>query len=522
MRNYKPIKILQSLVVLASLSVNVSSNEICTLVSSQPFGYTGDITGKRIYTKEEFTYECVSTRDIQGACVRWNNERDINLNMRNMEPTKYYKSENFQGSIGEALATAQAYDKINGLWSGWHGLCIIGADDGNWDWLSDPYVLAGMAMSAISGGVGMWADGVSQSANAMQTSVRVAKKAQEISQIVNYATCATRAGLDVGKMVEDYASDGEPCDPIDEFCGKESEAEDDTNIYTIPEDEFNKLVTNNPDTVDYYEIIEGVGTGVLTVKIKNANVDTTDLDSAAAKEAEKKMKEMKLKMDAAMTSIQLASCVAGYDSGSGASASSGGSLTSASNLAGMALGAINPLLGLAAQALSNVYESMVSKIDTCNNLEEAKEKGKRHEATNHAIKTDMCHLIEVRESGDSLLNTKQKRYRYCCYDHKLTRIIVEQAKAQFAKNWDHCTDITLKELQLMSFSACDPNSLDAGVDGVNLPVDATTSQRMQAYQFTQKCIDTREILSDMVEKYGGDSMMLDSSDAEKILEDLKP
>ncbi len=103
----------------------------------------------------------------------------------------------------------------------------------------------------------------------------------------------------------------------------------------------------------------------------------------------------------------------------------------------------------------------------------------------------------------------------------LLPLIVEQSKAQFAKDWEHCTDITLKELEVISFSACDPDELDSGVNGVNLPSDATLSERMGAYQFTHKCIDTREYIDVLLEKFGGEDMLIDSSDTERILEEMK-
>ncbi|MGK0256114.1 MAG: hypothetical protein ACI81I_000723 [Arcobacteraceae bacterium] len=492
------------------LVTNVYAVEICVPISSQPFGYTGDVSGKRVYTKEEYTFECTNTTTKVGTCKTWEEEYQ-EFDLSGLDVDVYYKSEKFQGSIGEALGAAQAYDKINGLWSGWHGLCMDGSDDGNWDWMSDPYVLAGFALSAVGGG----AD------SALSSATSTAMKNAAIA--ARYAVCAARAGLDAGKMIEEYEDDGEECDEVDEICGEEDAADDDTNIFTIPEDEYNQLVSNNPDIIDNMVIIDGVGTGVLTLKVISGDVNKSGISSEEAQKAAKEAKEKALKIKAAMTTLQLAACVKGYDTGSGSSSSSddSSSLLSTKSLALMALGAINPLLGLAAQVLTKMYDSMASSIDTCNNLDDAKGKGSRHEATYHARKYDMCHLIEVVEDGDKTWNTYQRRFRYCCYDDKTTRIIVEQSKAQFAKDWEHCTDITLKELEVISFSACDPEELDSSINGVTLPADATIAERMGAYQFTHKCIDTREYIDVMLEKFGGEDMLIDSSDAERILEEMK-
>ena len=43
-----------------------TTQEICTLESSQAFGYTGDVSGKRVHTKEEFTYLCKKTTIVRG------------------------------------------------------------------------------------------------------------------------------------------------------------------------------------------------------------------------------------------------------------------------------------------------------------------------------------------------------------------------------------------------------------------------------------------------------------------------
>ena len=509
----KTFSILSSFFLLASITHTqiLIAEEICVPVSSQPFGYTGDVSGKRVYTKEEFTFECTDTTTKIGTCKTWKEEYQ-DYNVSGLKHNIYYESENFQGTIGEVLGVAQAYDKINGLWSGWHGLCMDGSDDGNWDWMSDPYVLAGFALSAVSGGAG---------GGLATTGTQAASETAK--QIARYAVCAARAGLDTGKMMEEYQDDGEPCDPVDEICEGNDVADDNTNIFTIPEDEYNEMVNKNPDIVDNMVIIDGVGTGVLTLKVVAGDVDKNGMSSEEAQKAAKDAKEKALKIKAAMTTLQLAACVRGMDTGSGSSSSSddASSLLSTKNLALMALGAINPLVGLAAQVASKMYDSFSSSIDTCNDLDDAKEKGSRHEATYHAKKYGMCHLIETIEEGDKTWNTYQRRFRYCCYDDKTTRIIVEQSKAQFAKDWEHCTDITLKELEVISFSACDPDELDAGVNGVNLPSDATLSERMGAYQFTHKCIDTREYIDVLLEKFGGEDMLIDSSDAERILEEMK-
>ena len=134
----------------------------------------------------------------------------------------------------------------------------------------------------------------------------------------------------------------------------------------------------------------------------------------------------------------------------------------------------------------------------------------------------MCHFIESKTSGSSLSMNKRTKYRYCCYDDKITRILVEQSKAQLGKDWQHCTDITLKELQFLKFDACDTTALDnSGKDGTKMDAYVSQSERFNAYQYKNKCIDTREYISYMMETFGGEDMLLDTTDIEKTLEDLR-
>ena len=503
-----------------------TTKEICTLESSQAFGYTGDVSGKRVHTKEEFTYLCKRTTTVRGECKKYKTEVET-LNLNFLEPKKiFYETEDYSGSMGAMLSITQAYDKINGLWSGWHGICQTGMDDGNFDWLSDPYVLASYAMTAYGASVAAETKTAMDAANyagqqGMQSAVaqgQIAAAQYAKQQIVNYSLCAARAGLDVAKMVEEYEDDGEPCDPIDEFCEKEA-GEIDSEIFTLPEAKLNDMLNNNPDMAKYIKIVKGEGTGTVTVKVINPGSQANSADMKAAQEAAQEIKELMLKIRAAMMTIQLTSCV--IQNGGGGSSINDADPTSAQNLAVAAVGMVNPMVGMALSIAMNTYASL-QPINTCSDEDDAKEKGSRHIATLKTKALSMCHFIESKTSGSSLSMNKRTKYRYCCYDDKITRILVEQSKAQLAKDWQHCTDITLKELQFLNFTACDPTGLDSsGKDGTKMSAYASQSERFTSYQYLNKCIDTREYMAYMMETFGGEDMLLDTSDIEKTLEDLK-
>jgi len=592
----KKAKLLISLTFFCSVAfANDVGSEKCVLKTATLFGYTGDVSGKRLSTKEKYVYDCTKTIIKKDGCKRWKTI-DQNIDISKINPTQYYISENYQGSIGEMLGNAQAYDKINGLWSGWHGICKVGIDDGAWDWMSDPYTLGGYALDlvgayyapgassaseaakksaeegaktaaktaateaaktaakttatslyesaknyaasavsdlkeSISSTINGFENGVSDTINGVKNlSVDTAKKtAQDVAKniakhSIQYGICTARAGLNIGKMISEYQNDGVACDPVDEFCDKEDTSSSQSeNIFTVPEVKYNEMLKATPEAAKYMEVLDGVGTGVLTVKVVDPkNGSTTAAMKADMKAAKKEAKMMKLKVQAAMTTLSTASCISSAASGKSSNGSSvAGSMLSTKNLSVMALGMINPLIGLGVSVGMQVVDSVTSHIDTCNNLDDAKQKGSRHVATLKSVPLGMCHLVNVETKKIGIFGQKQSIYHYCCYDNKMTRVIVEQTKAQFAENWEHCTGVSLKELQNISFSACDPKGLDNGINGVNLPYDATVDERMKAYQFTHKCIDQREYKQAMIEMFGGDDALVDDSDIRKTLEDLK-
>lgn len=527
---------------LLSSTVVIADEVVCKLNYSQPYDYIGDVSGKYINTKEDFFYKCVRTTTVEGPCLKWGDTIESSTQYTNEIQTKtYFKTENYEGSIGTLLSVINSMDKANKIWSGWHGICTQGADDGNWDWLSDPYVLAGYALTSF----GIYASSEAASASEavdearkagttwenIERAKKFADAAMKVKKVVDYATCAVEAGIDLAQMIEEYNSDDMSCDPVDEFCDEiNQENEKDEQIFTIPREKYNEFMEENKDDSELMKflLILNEDDDVVTLKVVNPGVSETDAESMKeAQEKAKALKEKVLKIKALISSVQLSLCVASVSSGNEASTSSsdddGEDVTSTENLTKMALqqglSAWNPAVGMAFSIGSRLYESYQT-IDTCSSQSDASNKGTRHEATYHAIKADLCHLVQVEKKGDEALATYKKVYKYCCYDDVITRILAEQLKAQFAHDWQHCTDITLQELQEASFTQCDADELKNSIDGVELDIYATTKERMMAYQFTHKCIDTREIVDQMMKKFGGDDILIDESMIQETLKEF--
>lgn len=314
--------------------------------------------------------------------------------------------------------------------------------------------------------------------------------------------CAAIQGVNIAKMVDEYMDDTIPCNPVDEFCEKESSGEIDSEVFVLPEDKLNTMLANNPDISNFLRVVGGQGTGTVEVKVINKGNEST-ANSKEAEEAAQELKEKMLAVRALLTTIQLADCLKGGTS----TQSQSSDPLSAQNLAVTGISKYNPMMGVAIDAAINTYSSL-QDIDTCNSESDARDKGERHIATLKAKKYGLCREIRKIKHGSTILD-KQTEYRFCCYDNQITKLLVEQAKAQLAHTWGNCTGITLNELRTLKFRSCDPAGLENGVDGTKFSFDATAEDRKSAYQYQNNCIDTRGYVALMLKTFGGDNQMLD-------------
>ena len=495
-----------------------TTNVQCALRSSVPFGLTGDISGKRIFTKSTYNYDCNQTVIKKGTCKVWSKNISYNIFTPNQKKNIYYQTSNFSGSIGQMLSVINIFGKLNGIWAGWHGYCIKGVPPKNFGWLSNPYFIAGAVVDIASFGAGKYFSDAGKAAGA---GGQAAEKTAQ--RIIAYSVCAANAGINVASMLQQYNSTN-PCDPVDDICPNQVHGgHGPGQVFTIPTSRYNDMI-NQPggsQIVKYIQIINQAN-GITTLRIINPGIGSMDAgNSAAARAAEKKAKLMVLKIQAAIMTLELATCVAstavlGSTTHAGSTGSKkSNSLLSSTNIATTLLGAYNPLLGLGAQVMINMYQSFQT-VDTCDNLSDAKAQGSRHVQTYHATHAGMCHF--VRENTKHMgLGTKESQFYYCCYDSVITRILAEQAKAQFALNWEHCTNITFTQLEHLSFAPCG-NGLNSSNNGVDYPSYYTTAQRMNAYQYTHHCMDLKPLDNYIEKRFGGPDHIISTSSMNKILQ----
>lgn len=92
--------------------------------------------------------------------------------------------------------------------------------------------------------------------------------------------------------------------------------------------------------------------------------------------------------------------------------------------------------------------------DACTNEEVAQGQKPIQLKTNKFQKFGQCHYISTScSAGSGFLCTRHKKH-YCCYDQIMTRIFAEGVKQERGKDWSSCNDITINDLQYITFTPC--------------------------------------------------------------------
>ncbi len=550
----------------------------CEVQNQTEYFPLGDSRGNNILSKKESIRDCQVTKIEQGECKEWRENNDN----RSLTPGKYntYESKNYSDSIGSLLAALGAYDQIEHLWSGWKGYCEIGTKS-DFSWAEDPMFWASMAMSFLmqsssEGGllensaVGEGINGAANTAGnaigdvAQSAGTDLAKESADAAANSYLDTAAeyTSDGLveaakqgaeqfytDMGRCMiasgfevmaamyefsqEDDDGSGFECDPVDEICASEASATNVSDIMTMDEVQFNDLVAQFAEQepaqniYDYvYVIPPSPENGIVSFRMKQMNemAGVTDMDQEAINELKQQVKEMTLYISMGVTAFSFAACSLGYTGADVSQPSTSddradlrAGLGAAINFAAKFMGPYGPVIAAVLKIVLYVATSYKS-IDSCNDEDDAKEIGKRHERTQKALKFDLCHLVNVECAEYSVLAGSFGKndcvldgYEYCCYDQVMTKVLVEQLKAQLARDWAHCTGITLRDLNYISFKQCtdsqitDPSTID-GAHQIGL------YDPFKAFQFKYKCVDMTEFLEYLKTTVGEDISMSDFED----------
>ena len=390
-----------------------------------------------------------------------------------------------------------------------------------------------MADTALGKGVRYVQDGIGSMGGGMLTTWLGPKA----------GACMLSAGFNLSKNLYQHVLGNEKdehCDSVDEFCGDEHEQTEESDIITIDRVDYEEIIAQDPKNAEYIIILDEQD-GILTVRFKKAN-EMEGYSSASQKELEE-MKEMMAKarmaISIAMTAYSLKSCVDGGFSGEGkagdsidqkAKTGADEPLLTAKSGISMAisafpaeyLGPYGILIKAALQILVNFLFSF-EDIDSCHDQDDADMQGTRHAKTCETLPHNLCHFLYeecIDNCGGAFLGLAKElvAYHYCCYDQILTKVLVVQLKAQLGRDWAHCTGITLRDLNFVSFRQCTAADKSSGIDGAKEGIADKYYNPDDTFQYKKKCIDLTEF-KDYLKAQIGES--IDLSDFDTIFSDVK-
>ena len=334
--------------------------------------------------------------------------------------------------------------------------------------------------------------------------------------------CMIGAGFEIATTLYEFAqTDGSinDCDPVDEVCGgiDPDEGLSSSDITTMDETQFNDLVSQFSSTeppqnlYDYVTVIPpSPENGIISFRMKKLNEmsGVSGMDQQAMKDLQNTVKEIQMQISLGMTVLSMAGCLTtGGDGAPSTSSMTGDGRASLRSGASFVIGqaaSFIPVYGPLVAAVLKValyVATSYKSIDTCHDEDDAKEAGKREERTQKSLKFNLCHLVDIECAEHSALASGAilsspcvlDGYNYCCYDQIMSKILVEQLKAQLGRDWAHCTGITIRDLNYVSFKQCTPAQITepGTIDGAH---QTGIYDPTKAFQYKSHCIDMGEFL----------------------------
>lgn len=334
--------------------------------------------------------------------------------------------------------------------------------------------------------------------------------------------CVVNAGWSVTQSLYDFSNDSDnsiECDPVDEICDNTTSVSEESDVITLDEVQFNDLTeqfaleTPSLNIYDYVVVLEpSPKDGIISIRMKNLNeMDSyADQDMAGVEDLQSKIKEMQLAINLGATALSLSSCISNTTGGVGMSNTPGNASGSdedratvrklggaAFDFAGNFMGPYGAVFSALLKVAFMVATSFES-IDSCYNEEDAQEQGIREERTQAALSFDLCHLVKTDCAEKDFLasiiggnSCALDSYSYCCYDQVLSKVLIEQLKAQLGRDWTHCTGISLRDLNYISFQQCTNSQMTdaSSIDGAH---QVGIYEYKKAFQYKNKCIDMTE------------------------------
>jgi len=543
----------------------------CVLTQTVDYFPITDESNKSVVTKRDQFRTCDINSTEQGKCLEW----EYKTQNFALDGTKYntYRSHGYEGSMGSVFSKIAMFNNLDHLWSGWKGYCKHGTDE-DFSWAENPLFWAGIAMSVLNSGAVQDSSLMTNQELLQQAKTTGLNEAQlanlrtgfgkaydtvqggtyltpaftsiglSLTTAMRASQCTVAAGVDIGRDMYDYLKDDgglndKDCDPIDEFCDKNTQTTE-SEIFTVDQQTYEDMVNNDPSIATQIEVLSQEN-GIVTCRYKNVyeQNDTTEMSMAQTEELRKKIKQTQMAISMAVTTAKMASCIAQFGAGSGPSyggnsATSGSSMTSSSArstgsmaISGLTMattylctGAVNPAcgyIGIASAVLQVAlnFATSFQKIDTCNDLDDAQNAGRRHEKTYKSLKANLCHHTNSKCVKKSLFGgCALTGENYCCYDQLLSKTLVEQIKAQLGRDFNHCTGITMRDMNYISFRECTTLDKQSGFDGAKQMGDYDPKN---SFQYKAKCVDLGEFKSVLSAQIGTE---IDMGDIQQVFNSM--
>lgn len=495
-----------------------NSSITCRLKSQEDYFPVGDTTGNSIFIKREVVRECNVTKTVLGACKKWKTERHVG-SVTN-EAYSSFDTKDYSDSVGSFFSTMGAYDQMEHLWSGFSGYCISGTLR-DFNWASDPMFWSSLAVDYAMNQPGISNKNkclVSAAFNVIQTTVDALKKG---------------------------SNSGNDCNPIDEICsdseGDNPDNQSNANIKTMDlqvfEDLSDSMSSQGKNIYDFIEVLDdGSQTGTVTFRYKRkSEITQGTTNMSGANKAAEEMRKLQLEIGLGIAAAQMIACLnaKGFSVG-GAGATKTTTKDQSKQKIQMGL---NELIDIAGSALPTPYGPIAavlaklivamamsySKVNSCQNRNDAEQLGSRHLKTYKSLKFDLCKpMWDSCEDKFFWGKCALTGYHYCCYDQVLTKVLVEQIKAELGREWTNCTGISLRDLNYISFRQCTTTEMQDGIDGAHVYGLSISSRKNpsgstgihnykgpvydpeDAFQYKHKCMDLTEFKNFLESELGED------------------
>lgn len=530
------------------------SNVDCTETGTEEFYPLGDLRGNNVLTKKEISRECLVTKKEYGKCIKWEEkEQFLALAPSNYNSYESNNYSDALGSLLSAIGAYDQLEHLWSGWHGyceigtksnfdwaedpmfWASMAMSllmsgskgdgflkGTTVGNF--VNSTTESIGRSMGSLFEGAG--SNFLSEAAESQAMDV-LANTSLTFDQAVSafyesLGRCMVNAGWSVTQSLYEFNQDDDDsfeCDPVDEICDNTTSVTDESNIITMDETQFNDLTeqfaNESPslNIYDYVVILEpSPNNGIISLRMKNLNEmeNYSEQDMEGLTELQEQMKSINLAINLGSTALSLSSCISDTLGGPGMSNSPGNASgtdedrASVRKLGGAAIDFAGKFMGPYGAVFSAILKialfvaTSFQSIDSCYNEEDAQEQGKREERTQAALSFDLCHLVEIECAEKDFFSgifggdkCALDAYRYCCYDQVMSKILVEQLKAQLGRDWKHCTGITLRDLNYISFQQCTESQMNdsSTIDGAH---QVGVYDYKKAFQYKYKCIDMTE------------------------------